>query len=154
MEEVWKILPVVLKRSARLGGPTVVEILAPLWARVAGKAIAQHSRPVRFEGDTLTLATSCLSWTTQLRLMAEELRAAINGFLGQPIVKKLVIQRRATLERLDPTPREQEVLPHLEPNRLEGAPGTTQLGSEMAQIIERSFTKYFARKTRKETRWV
>ena len=75
MEEVGNILPAVFKRRLRLGGATVADILAPLWARVAGKAMAEQSRPVAFEAGTLTLETGCPSWAVELRRMAEEIRA-------------------------------------------------------------------------------
>ena len=55
MEEIGKTLPAVFKRHVRGSNPQLVEILAPLWSRVAGKGIAEHSRPVAFWSGTLTL---------------------------------------------------------------------------------------------------
>ena len=40
----------------------------------------------------LTLNADCATWEKQLRHMTEEIRARINGFLGQPIVKKVRIK--------------------------------------------------------------
>ena len=54
--------------------------------------MAQHSQPAFFASGVLTLTTDCATWGTQLRHMTEEIRAKINGFLGQPIVKKLRIK--------------------------------------------------------------
>ncbi|HET7841391.1 MAG TPA: DciA family protein, partial [Terriglobia bacterium] len=65
MEEIGKSLPVIFKRHIRKSGPAVAEILAPLWARVAGRAIAEHSRPVGFEAGQLLLETTCETWAGQ-----------------------------------------------------------------------------------------
>jgi predicted nucleic acid-binding Zn ribbon protein len=99
VEEVGKILPAILKRNLRGTDARVVEILAPFWPHVAGKAMAQQCQPVAFREGTLTLATECSCWSAQLRQMAEEIRAEINSFLGKPVVKKLRVQRVARFER-------------------------------------------------------
>ena len=99
MEEIVKILPGLFRRQLQRADARVVEVLAPLWPHVAGEPMAERSRPVAFASGTLTLATDCSSWNTQLRQMAEEIRAEINSFLGRPVVKHIRVQRVA---RLDP----------------------------------------------------
>ncbi len=148
MEEVGEILPAVFRRGVRLGGVTLVEILAPLWPRVTGKPIAQHSRPVAFEGGTLTLVTSCPSWAGQLRQMAEEIRAQINRFLGAPVVRKLLVERHESLEPPKPPARQACVPAGLE-TEPRVAEGVTGLDPEMARMVEQSFRKYFARNARR-----
>ena len=101
MEEVGRILPTIFKRQMRRENAHVVEILGPLWIRVAGKEIAEHSRPIDFVAGTLTLGTSCPSWATQLRLMTEEIRAKINNFLGCAVVKKLQVRLALNLVQSD-----------------------------------------------------
>ncbi|MBZ5514373.1 MAG: hypothetical protein LAN62_05940 [Acidobacteriia bacterium] len=49
MEEVGKILPGVFKRHLRPSDPAYVDVLASLWPRLVGKAIAAQSWPVAFE---------------------------------------------------------------------------------------------------------
>ena len=98
MYEIGTVLPVVLKRYIERGEPRIIEVLAPFWPRVAGKAIAANSRPVAFAGGTLILATSTPPWAVQLRGMSEEIRSAVNGFLGGPVVKKLRIELRRSPE--------------------------------------------------------
>ncbi|PYV12717.1 MAG: hypothetical protein DMG23_00195 [Acidobacteria bacterium] len=98
VEEIGNILPAVLRKRVRQGELTVVELLAPFWARVAGKPIAQRSRPAAFKAGTLTLICNCPSWAGQLRQMEEEIRAEINSFLGKPIIKKLRVQHSDSLE--------------------------------------------------------
>jgi len=70
----------------------VLEIVAPLWTRIAGKEIAAQSEPTAFEEGTLTVSTECPTWGLQLGRMAEELRAQINCFLGCPVVKKVRVR--------------------------------------------------------------
>lgn len=126
-----------------------MEILAPLWPRVAGKHMAQHSRPVAFGAGTLTLATSCSSWAAQLRLMAEEIRAEINSFLGCPVVKKLRVQYVSRLDGPEPAMRPQQLVPLLETSRPDGVDSAAELDPEIARVLRLSFTKYFARNGRR-----
>ena len=91
MEKIAKILPVVLKGQVRRTEPPVIEIIAPLWPCVAGKAMSEHCRPVAFKQGTLTLTTECSTWRTQLQQMAEEIRAEVNSYLGRPVVKRLKV---------------------------------------------------------------
>lgn len=148
MEEIGKILPAVLKRQVRRSAPPLIEILAPLWPRVVGKGIAQQSRPVTFVEGTLTLATSCLSWTAQLRQMSEEIRAEINHFLGGPVVKKLRVRHVMEMDRAEGAAPSGMSPPALETPKLAGPDGTASLDPETCGIVERSFAKYFARKGR------
>ncbi len=91
MEEVGKTLSRVFERRAAKPGAALLEFLAPLWPRVTGPAVAMHSHPIAFAGGTLTVAACSASWAVALRQMAEELRAAVNGFLGRAAVRKLRI---------------------------------------------------------------
>lgn len=91
LEKIAKILPVVLKSQVRRTEPPLIEILAPLWPCVAGKAMSEHCRPVAFRQGTLTLTTECPTWRTQLQQMAEEIRAEVNSYLGRPVVKRLKV---------------------------------------------------------------
>jgi hypothetical protein len=92
VEEIGRILPSLLKKQILRAEPRLLEILIPLWPRIAGKTMARHSQPARFASGVLTLATDCATWGTQLRQMTEEIRAQINGFLGQALVRKLRIR--------------------------------------------------------------
>lgn len=92
MEEISRILPMIFKKQVRCSEPRLVEILSPLWPQVVGKPMARHSKPVAFEQGTLTLECDCPSWCVQLRSMAEEISAEINGYLGVPVVRKLQVR--------------------------------------------------------------
>lgn len=149
VQEVGKILPVLFRRQVQRADPQLIEILAPLWSRVAGKAIARHSRPITFESGTLTLLTSCPSWATQLRNMAEEIRAEINGFLGGAAVKKLRVQLAPDLEPAATRPAAREFIVPAKTGRTRAADGWAKLDPETARILERPFAKYSARSGRK-----
>lgn len=92
MDEIGNILPSLFRRQIRREEPYLLELLLPLWPRIAGKSMAQHSQPVFYAAGALTLAADCPTWSAQLRHMDEEIRAQVNGFLGQPVVKKLRIK--------------------------------------------------------------
>ncbi len=102
MEEISKILPLILKNQVRCSEPKVVEILSPLWPLVAGKPMARHSKPVAFERGTLTLDCDCSSWCAQMRSMAEEIKSGINGYLGVSVVRKLQVRYVTTPISLAP----------------------------------------------------
>jgi predicted nucleic acid-binding Zn ribbon protein len=92
MEEISKILPLIFRDQVRRDNPRVIEILAPLWPQVAGKPMARHSKPVAFDEGTLILESDCATWSAQLRLMAEEIKAEVNGYLGVSIIRKLQVR--------------------------------------------------------------
>jgi len=171
VEEIGKVLPAIFRNYVQCLEPRVVEILAPLWPHVVGKAIAQHSRPLTFEGGLLKLATSCPSWAVQLRRMSEEIRAEVNRYLGRGVVKKVSFRHNsklvftdrqgATTIRQSRTPLLSEpatlrpeieagVKPHQ--RRPNGSCGDIELDPEVARILERSFTKYFSRATAGKSR--
>ena len=153
MEDIGKILPVILKSQIRRLNPPVVEILAPLWRRVAGQAMARNSRPVAFHAGTLTLACDCTSWSTQLQQMAEEIRAEINSFLGGPVVKKLQVRRVAQLdEARRPEPQiEPFPVPRSPQTDSAGRTGTAQSGTTRG--VERPYRKYPAGLGKRVHRW-
>lgn len=152
LEEIGKILPAVFKRHVRQSESALVELLAPLWPRLVGKAIARQSWPAAFEAGTLRVVTSCPTWAAQLRQLAEEIRAEINYHLGEPVVKKLRVRYEPMAARggpsaVQPSPPAPAVLPG---ERLDGAAG---LEPELSGVLQRSFSKYFSRSGRKVHSW-
>ncbi|HUY14842.1 MAG TPA: DUF721 domain-containing protein [Terriglobia bacterium] len=153
MEEIGKLLPVVLKGYYSHKLERLPEILAPFWTRVAGKAIAENSRPVSFRGGNLTLSVSTDCWATQLRSMTPEIRNRINAFLGQPLVSRLSIRcqsgfapfGRPALKFLPPqadAELSQKARSLLALNAVE------PLDPVIRQIVENSFVKYFSRRSK------
>ncbi len=149
MEEIGNILPKVLQpQLSRLESP-VVEVLAPLWSRVAGKALAKECRPVAFSAGTLTLATDDHDWAEPLRQMAEEIRAHVNNFLGRPVVTRLRIISARKLVRGDRSQQQPEDLSVSESNGRDWPRRTPGMASVAPQAIGRSRVKYFSRKREK-----
>jgi len=145
VDEVGRILPLIFKKEIRRSEPHLLDILIPLWPRIAGKIMAQHSLPVAFEAGVLTLTTDCATWGGQLRHMTEEIRAGVNSFLGQPIVKKLVVKKTAQPGLF----LTQEPVGKATPRTPPGARGTVDTASiadpETRDALAGSYAKYFAR---------
>lgn len=147
MDEIGKMLPQFLKRHVRGDRAPVLEVLAPLWPQVAGKAMASQARPVAFAGGTLTLGTGNPSWAVELRALREEIRSAVNSALGRPLVKQLRV-------RLDPAIGEDAILKTAQrsPVTTEAfgeVPTAANLDPEIRAILASSFAKYFGRDRRK-----
>jgi hypothetical protein len=147
VEEIGNILPAVVKRHVRQSEPVLVELVASLWPRLVGKAIARQSRPVSFEAGTLYVATSCPTWAAQLRQLTEEIRAEINSHLGGPVVKKLRVRcelRAGGKGAPAPAPHLTAEIP---PGRI--LDGAARLEPELSDVLQHSFAKYFSRRERK-----
>jgi hypothetical protein len=149
MEEIGKILPKVLQPQLSCLEPPVVEVLASLWARVAGKALAKECRPVAFSAGTLTLATQDADWAEPLQQMAEEIRAHVNNFLGKPVVKHLRILCVRKRDRGHRSRQQPEDPPVSELCRRGWQGQDPGMASDMTEVIGRSRAKYFGRKRRK-----
>lgn len=104
-------MPALFKKQIRRAEPHLLEILGPLWPRIVGKAMALHSRPVLFDLGVLTLHADGATWGNQLRYMSEEVRAKVNGFLGQSLVKKLRIKPVTQSGLFAETGRAKELVP-------------------------------------------
>jgi hypothetical protein len=148
VDEIGKIIPSLFRKQIRRQEPHLLEILLPLWPRIAGGTMAQHSQPVSFTSGVLTLATDCATWGTQLRHMTEEIRAGINGFLGQPIVKKLRVKTVTQPHLFSPSRPSRPVAPPAPP-MVEQVLDTTSIADrEVASALASSYSKYFNRPRR------
>jgi hypothetical protein len=146
VDEVGKVLPIVFKKQVERVDPRLAEILASLWARVAGQGIAQRSRPVAFAAGTLTLAAADSSWAGALAAMTDDLRSKINAFLGRPVVKAIRIREALNLAWPTPAGGTNRKLPGpIEPTRIDWTDAVEKLDPEIARIVRLSYAKYFAR---------
>jgi hypothetical protein len=145
VDEIGKLLPTLFRKQIVRAEPHLLDILIPLWPRIAGKIMAEHSQPAIFASGVLTLKTDSSTWSTQLRHMTEEIRTGINGFLGKPIVKKLRIMTVAQTG-LFSTPRPAHGATSPTPRLAEKAMNTDSIADpEVAAVLESSFAKYFNR---------
>ena len=147
MDDIGRVLPSLFRKEIGRAEPHLVEILQPLWPRIAGDAIAQHSRPFAFGCGMLTLATDGASWNTVLRHMSADIRARINAFLGQPVVKKLRFKTLRQTERFSPPPARRQTFraPLSGPLPLDTA---AIADAEVAEVLTESYRKYFNRSGR------
>lgn len=147
MDEVGKILPSLFRKQIRREEPHLLEVLQPLWPRIAGKTMAQHSQPAVFASGVLTLNTDCPAWNAQMRQMAEQIRSRINGFLGQPVVRKLRIKKVAEAGLF--------AAPGLPCGATAPVPAANAMDTaaiadpELAAALANSYAKYFTPRTRR-----
>ncbi len=148
MDEIGKILPRLFRNQIRRTEPHLLEILLPLWPNVAGRSMAQHSQPTHFASGVLTLATDSATWSAQLRHLTEEIRAEINSFLGQAVVKKLRI-KTVTHPGLFSAPRaSRQTIPAAPPQTGAEINTTAISDPEIASMLASSYAKYFNRPRR------
>lgn len=156
MEEIGNILPKAIQKHVLRGRQPLAAMLAPLWPRVVGKFIGNFSTPAAFEDGVLTIAASSPSWVSQLRGMEDPIRAQVNSSLGAPVVKKLHFRldgsnrRDANQNSAAALPAEADnletvVKPLAHPSTFPWAERGVHLSPEVAEVLERSFTKYFSR---------
>ena len=151
MEELGKILTAIWKQRAHRANPHLAEILASLWPQVVGKPLAQHCRPMGFEGGRLVLGTAEADWAVQLRHLSEEIRAEVNCFLGSPAVKKLLIKHVPGLKFAAVLPQD-DTAPMIPANKLPLDSAGAKLNVDVARIVSHSYAKYFARSGRMPNR--
>ena len=145
MDEIGKVLPALFKKQIGRSEPHLLEILTPLWPRIVGRIMAEHSQPATFACGMLTLCTDSATWAVQLRHMTEEIRGGVNKFLGQAIVKKLRI-KTATGGALPAPPRPVGRIAAPARPRAEKSMNTDSITDpEIAAALANSFAKYFSR---------
>jgi predicted nucleic acid-binding Zn ribbon protein len=62
------------------------------WAALVGPVNAAHSHPESYTDTVLTVRTDSTAWATQLRLMAPQLVAMLNGALGDGTVTRVMVK--------------------------------------------------------------
>ena len=65
------------------------------WNEVVGD-LADRCEPISFENGTLTIQASSTAWSTQLRLIAGDLRARLNESVGRNVVNEIKVVGPAT----------------------------------------------------------
>lgn len=90
-----KPLSDALERLVRSFGAPSVSALDGIfgnWETVVGTEVASHSRPVKLEGDQLTVAVDDGVWASQLRWMTTEVIDALNREVGEGTVTRLTVR--------------------------------------------------------------
>lgn len=74
----------VIGRRAPKQDPLLVAARAS-WQAVVGDAVARHAQPVRVSGETLVVACSSASWSSELTLLAPNVGARLAAELGREL---------------------------------------------------------------------
>ena len=154
MERVRNIVPRILGPQVKGFDHAVVEILKPLWPIVVGRAMAEHSRPMVLLGGTLKIETHAASWNLELHKMVDEIRRAINRFLGSRVVHRIIFEYQPNTDG-----KKKESVTVAEQSKgirnLVSVP--SQVGADLSpglkEIFRSSMAKYFSRSERKDDKW-
>lgn len=68
-----------------------VHLLLGRWPELVGPAVAEHSKPEAYRERVVVVRTTSTTWAAQLRLMAPQLVAKLNGSLGDGTIKAIRI---------------------------------------------------------------
>ncbi|GAB4279663.1 MAG: hypothetical protein Kow0056_13130 [Coriobacteriia bacterium] len=60
-----------------------------VWPEVAGKAIADKTKSLRFKDERLTVVVASAAWANELSLMGPELVRRLNDTLGETVVREI-----------------------------------------------------------------
>ena len=71
--------------AARLGKQTAVL----QWAEIAGPKIAEETKALRIDGDTLVVKVNRSAWRQQLSFLKAELLARLESKLGKGVIKDI-----------------------------------------------------------------
>src|SRR3954453_5165234 len=69
-----------------------VRSLLARWPALVGPVNAAHSHPESYTDTVLTVRTDSTAWATQLRLLAPQLVAMLNGALGDGTVTRVTVK--------------------------------------------------------------
>jgi len=88
MDRIGTVVPGLLAQLARQ--PKLApHLLARLWPRLVGAPLSQRTRPVAFDGGTLTVEVEEQGWLRELEPLSERLRERVNETLGEGTVKAI-----------------------------------------------------------------
>ena len=59
------------------------------WSTIVGKTLAAHTRPVRYQGGYLEVASDGKGWRKQLESMKQEFRARVNQAWGGNLIREI-----------------------------------------------------------------
>ena len=84
-----------LRRLARVFGAADPDVLGSLftrWNTAVGPQLAAHVRPVRLQGDVLTVEVDDPTWATQLRFLEKDLLARLAEDVGAPVAARIEVR--------------------------------------------------------------
>ena len=84
MDKAGDFLGKVVRRFDR--PETTLAWLSVVWPAIAGKTLAAHTKPIRFDGGILEVAADAKAWQQQIESMKRELRDRVNRAWGGNLV--------------------------------------------------------------------
>lgn len=87
MGRAEEVLGRVVRRIER--SKTALAWLTRSWSTIVGKTLAAHTRPVRFQGGYLEVASDGKGWRKQLGSMKQEFRARVNQSWGGNLIREI-----------------------------------------------------------------
>jgi predicted nucleic acid-binding Zn ribbon protein len=93
--------------------PAAVAGVTQRWVEIAGKELADHCRPEKFDSGVLSLVSESTAWATQVRLLVPQLHRRIEDVIGHGVVTRIEVRgptgpdwRRGALRVRGPGPRD------------------------------------------------
>ncbi|WP_109472712.1 DUF721 domain-containing protein [Ornithinimicrobium cavernae] len=76
------------------GWSTDVQVGAVIgrWATIVGAEVAQHVRPLGFDGTVLTVQADSTAWATQMRLLTHSVLTRIEAEVGEGAVTEITVR--------------------------------------------------------------
>ena len=165
MDRIGNVVPGILNSQIKKSGTPLPAVLEGVWPLVVGGPVADRTRPVAFRKGTLTLEVNCPTWNLQLYQMVEEIRTAVNSFLGRQTVERIGFYYRSwpggeprnEPGHKDDTGKLQGARPvRCKPSVASNAPPPSRgpasdsnlnshLDPELREVFQKSRAKYFAR---------
>lgn len=86
MKSFAQMMGSVLKQTGSAGA------LMPIWARLVGDVVAKHTRPVRWEGQTLIIRCDGEAWRQALDAERTSLAKKLSASLGESAVSHIILE--------------------------------------------------------------
>lgn len=69
------------------------------WDQIVGEKVAEHCRPVSFEGGVLVVSASSSAWAAQMRAITPQLITTIEEHVGAHVISELTVTGPAAAQR-------------------------------------------------------
>lgn len=86
MKSFAQMMGTVLKQTGSAGA------LMPIWTQLVGEVVAKHTRPVRWEGQTLIIRCDADAWRQALEAERSSLAKKLASALGETAVPNIVLE--------------------------------------------------------------
>ncbi len=83
-----------LMGTLRAPSVDVLDSVFTRWAEIVGEAVAQHSRPVSIDGETLVIAVDDSTWASELRWLENEIIARVAEVSGSERISTVNVRVR------------------------------------------------------------